>query len=209
MTAQRRSAEPLETFHGTSDGAFGVTLVDGRIDRLDMPLRAMDPNTARELSTTLVQLLNDAFDKHTADLLEAVEPHHTSVDPDVETIDHFVSRALGDAKAVIAAAPSLRRDIEGALAQPDAPELTSRSSEGDVVVTLALGQLRRVEISEHLLATARPTEVAAAIISAIDAALDHDVPEQIHTIAVLAPEQVAQETTYLRQAIATLHKERS
>lgn len=56
MTTATGRAQHVETFRGTPDGGFGVTLVNGRIERPTLPASSMDPANAAGLGTTLVEL---------------------------------------------------------------------------------------------------------------------------------------------------------
>lgn len=201
MTAPTPDIDHIETFHGTSDGAFGITLIGGHIEALTLPTSAMNPTTAEELGTTLVALINEALDKHIADLLEATVSHHLPIDPEVEAVESFVARAVAEAEATIAAAPSLQRDFDADLAQPDETAVVGTSPNNEVEATLVLGQLRRLAIDEHSLATSRPADLAAAVVSAVRDALNHNVVDQQHLIDGLIPEHIARETREIHQRI--------
>lgn len=209
MTSTPLHAEQVETFRGSADGAFGVTLRDGHIDHLRIPSSAMNPADADELGHTLVHLLNAALDDHTAALLQQTTARPSRLDPEAAAVDHFAALALAEAEGVVSVAPSHRRGVRDALTRPLSPTVTGRSPGGDVVAALVLGQLQRVEVSEHMLASARPATVADAIVAAVTDALDRNAVDQDHHIHSLRPEQVSQETKSLHSGIITLQEERS
>ncbi len=208
MTRPAQGTVVVETFHGTPDGAFGVTLIDGTIESLTLPARAMDPVTASELGETLVHLVNAAMEKHAADLLAAVEPPRSTIDPGAVAVERFVARAVADANAAIASSLSLRRTIAAVPPQVGVDEVRGHSPEGDVEAALVLGRLRRITINEHVLATARPTVVANAVMSAVHDALSHAVVDHHHLIDSLTPEQLTHETDDLHNRIAALEGDR-
>lgn len=204
MTDAGSRGEPVETFHGTPDGAFGVRLVDGRIEKLTLPLSSMDPAGVTELSATLINLLNGAFDAHMSDLLEAAAPQNHAISPHEETIERCVERAVAEAESAIAKSPSLQRDFDAALSPGGQTAHHGRSPEGEVEATLVLGRLRRLEIDEHMLTTARPAEVADAVVRAVHEALSLNTVDDEALMASISPEQVAQDMAELHRRIVTM-----
>lgn len=204
MNLATNQAELVETFQGTPDGAFGVTLVDGRIEKLTLPMSSMHPTGAAELGTTLVGLLNGAFDAHMSDLLKAAAPKIAEISPHEEAVERFMERAVAEAEAAIAKSPSLQRDFDAALGQGSETSHFGRSPDGEVEATLVLGRLRRLEIDEHMLATARPADVAAAVISAVHEALSRNTVDDEGLMNSLSPEQVAKDMAELQQRVVTM-----
>lgn len=207
MTAATPEIDLIESFHGTPDGAFGITLIGGHIEQLTLPMSAMDPTTAEELGTTLVALLNEALDKHTTDILEAAAPQRTPLDAAFAAIEDHAAEALSRARATIDASPILRRNVEAAVARSAAPSVTGTSRDNDVKATLSLGRLQSLVISEHLLHTTRPAEAATAIVAAVHDALHHATIDQHHLIDALNPHQLAEETNDLHHRIIMLDAE--
>lgn len=197
-------AHGVETFHAGAHPGLRTTLVDGRVSQLAVPLDLLDPARSDELAGALVDLFAEAFDKHSLDLLTAVDPGD-STDDDI--LD-FVEVRLAAAMETIQASEALGREYADALGAGGAT-MTGRSDDGEVEARVTDGRLTGLEFGHRLLSSGRVDPFARAVIQAVEAALQPApvAPEMQARLADLTEADVDADLHLVRQRMRDLGRE--
>jgi len=195
---------PVETFHAGTHSGLRTTLVDGHISQLVVPLDLVDPARADETARALVDLFDEAFDKHSLDLITAVDPAD-SVDADI--LD-FVETRLAAAMETIRSSESAAgqySDVVGG----GAVTSTGRSSDGEVRADITDGRLTGLVLGHRVLASGRGEPGARAVVEAVEAALQapHASPEVESRLASLTEADVDADLHLVRQRMRDLGRE--
>lgn len=197
---------PVETFHAAGHGGLRTTLVDGRISQLVVPLDLLDPARSHEMAQALVELFGGAFDKHSLDLLTAVDPQD-SIDDDI--LD-FVESRLVAAMETIHSSETAARQYADALGGSGVTT-TGRSDDGEVEAVVTDGRLTVLTLGHRILSSGRVEPFARAVIQAVEAALQAPPvgPEVGARLSTLTEADVDADLHLVRQRMRDMPREAS